>query len=724
MSKNVRFYIIIGLFLPLFFHPSGLFADQTFKPMLINTPITLDGDLDEAVWQQLPKVSNFKTYQPDFGKDPIGETEAMMAYDDKNLYFAFNCFDPEVDKIKTSVADRDKIIPDDWVCVNLDTFNDKQALTAFYVNPDGIQGDSRFSANNEDFSIDYVWYSAGKRTLMGFSIEIEIPLKSIRYSDGEPVTMGIVFERYISRNTEHSTYPPLDPAKGAAFLVEMMPIEFPNLEHYTLLELLPAFTYSNKSKLQQGTLERYENKPDLSLTMKYGVTSQLILDGAINPDFSQIESDAGQVDVNLRTDLLYYSEKRPFFLEGNEAFRIASSGLSEIDPLSEVVHTRNIINPFVGVKLSGKIGPQTTINSIYALDELPDDLNMGKYSHYPIVRLKQSLSEDSYFGGVYAGKIQQDSYNQLIGADEMIRLPNSAVVESHILLSQTKQEGASESNSGHAFSANYAKQNRDIDYNISFKDISEDFSADMGYLARTGIQQAAFIVRPKYYPKSDFFQRIAGEFVGSVTKDKPSNLWETYNYIVLQPYFLGNMNIRMKYSYSTEIFLGERFKTGGFHVSAGGQIFKELYVSILYRYISSIYYSANPLQGKSNRASADLTFQPSDQISLGLSFLFSDFTREIDDVELYNYPIWRGKFSYQVNKYFSLRAIGEYNKFRRELLTDFLASFTYIPGTVMYLGYGSFYQKLKWENNAYVDSDDFKESQRGIFFKLSYLWRS
>ncbi len=723
MHKNFRLHLAIGLILSVFLQLSGLFADTVVRPIRTDSPIVIDGILDEAIWQQVPKSLNFKTYAPDFGKDPTGETEAMIAYDKENLYFAFSCFDPEVDKIKTSVADRDKIVSDDWVCINLDSFNDQQALSAFYVNPGGIQADSRFSANNEDFSIDYIWYSAGKRTATGYTIEIEIPLKSIRYSGGEPVTMGVVFERYISRNTEHSTYPALDPAKGGSFLTGMMLMEFPDLEHYTLLELLPTMTYSNKSRIQRGELVRYESKPDQSLTMKYGLTSQLILDGTINPDFSQVESDAGQVDINLRKYLLNHSEKRPFFLEGNENYRIASTGISEIDPLLEVVHTRNIINPLVGVKLSGKLASQTTINTLYALDELPDELNMGKYSHYPIVRLKQSLSDDSYFGGIYAGKIQAHSYNQLIGVDEMIRLPNTNILESHFLLSQTKQENTSDNTRGHSLSINYWKSSRDIDYMATVKDISEDFSADMGYLLRTGIQQASLFARPKYYPKSDFFQRISGEFIASMTKDKPSNMWETYNYIVIQPYFLGSLNLRMKYSYSTEIFLGERFKTGGFHVSAGGQIFKELYIMTLYRHISSILYDSLQ-QGKSNVVSVNAIVQPSEKISLDLSFSLNDFTRDSDKVKLYDYPIWRGKLSYQINKYVSLRAIGEYNKYWKELSTDFLASFTYIPGTVMYLGYGSFYKKIEWATYAYIESDSFMEVERGFFFKMSYLWRS
>ncbi len=103
--------------------------------------------------------------------------------------------------------------------------------------------------------------------------------------------------------------------------------------------------------------------------------------------------------------------------------------------------------------------------------------------------------------------------------------------------------------------------------------------------------------------------------------------------------------------------------------------------------------------------------------------MYSDFTRQSDGQKIYDYPVARVKLTYQLNKYLFFRGITEYNKFRKQLLTDFLASFTYIPGTVVHLGYGSLYQRIKWDNGNYVDSDRFLETTRGFFFKMSYLWR-
>jgi hypothetical protein len=120
---------------------------------------------------------------------------------------------------------------------------------------------------------------------------------------------------------------------------------------------------------------------------------------------------------------------------------------------------------------------------------------------------------------------------------------------------------------------------------------------------------------------------------------------------------------------------------------------------------------------------ASLTFLPLGQLHLELSLLYSDFTRKSDTRKEFDYTILRSKNTFQVNKYLFFRAIVEYNSFRKQLLTDLLASFTYIPGTVIHIGYGSLYEKLRWMEGAYRPADTFMEMRRGFFFKASYLWR-
>jgi len=699
-------------------------AGEPLKPLRTDKPPVIDGKLDDPIWQMAQPITGFRTYAPDYGKAMSESTQAFVAYDSENLYFAFRCYDREPNKIKAAVTSRDNTRPDDWVCINLDSFNDQQALYGFYMNPMGIQSDSRFAAGKEDYAVDVVWYSAGQVDDKGYTVEACIPLKSIRYADWETVEMGVVFERRISRRSEQGTSPPLRPERGMAFLTQMQPMIFQGFKHYTLLELLPAVTYSQKYKTDQGKLAIDERRGDLSLTAKYGITSDLILDGTYNPDFSQIEADAGQVDVNLRYALIY-PEKRPFFLEGSENFRVAATQASELDPVQSIVHTRTIVNPLAGVKLSGKMSRKDKLASIYAMDELPQEefSLFGNYAHFSILRYKRALHEDSYIGGIYAGREMKGHFNRVAGVDGIFRVNESSTLEYHGLLSRKKSDPASAEVGGHSIGLRYFYNTRDIDYDLSFESISEDFTAEMGYITRTGILGITALAKPKLYPQSDVIRRIDAELFSAQTQDRFSKLWETFNHISVQYILWGSLNLKLKSSYSTEIFLGERFQTGGFQISGGGQFTKQFYLSLSYRKGEAIYYSADPYQGTSNRASASLIYQPSEKFTSEVSFVYSDFTRQSDGQKIYDYPVARVKLTYQLNKYLFFRGITEYNKFRKQLLTDFLASFTYIPGTVVHLGYGSLYQRIKWDNGNYVDSDRFLETTRGFFFKMSYLWR-
>lgn len=700
------------------------FASEPLKPSRTEIPPVIDGKLDDRAWQNALTVSTFKTFSPDFGKDASQKTTAYAAYDSENLYFAFRCYDTEPDKIKTSVSNRDNIRADDWVCINLDSFFDQQSLYAFYVNPHGIQTDSRFAAGTEDFSADFVWYSAGQLLPDGYVVEISIPLKSIRYSDSNPVTMSIFFERYISRLTEHSSYPELDPAKGMAFLVQMQPMEYYDLEHYSLFEFLPALTYSKKYEQSPDDLATKENRGELSLTTKYGVTTDLILDATYNPDFSQVETDAGQIDVNLRSPL-FFPEKRPFFLEGSEIFNFAGTGTSSVDPLSSLVHTRNIINPLAGIKLSGKIGTKNTLAVLYAADELPSYLSSfeGEYAHFPIVRYKRSFTDDSYIGGIYTGRVTEKDFYHTAGIDGIVRITQASTLEWNGIFSSSRF--TNEPQNGSAITVRYNYDSRDLIYDFSAKNISEDFFTGTGYLARNGIFTASGLIKPKIYPESSFISRIDLEAFSAQTHDKPSNKWETHNHVSALAYYLGSMNTRVKYLYSTEIFLGQKFNTGGFSASFGAQFTKEFSISVVYSGVKAIYYSPSPYQGKSNRVSVYASYHPIQNLESYTTFFFSDFRRSSDNQLIYEYPIIREKLTYQLNKFLLFRGIVEYNKFRRQLITDFLVSFTYVPGTVFHLGYGSLYQRTEWDetSQSYLTADKFRETQRGFFLKMSYLWR-
>jgi hypothetical protein len=711
---------LLLLFVPL----SAVFAAEGEKlppltPFRTDTPPAIDGVLDDPVWAQAPSETGFKTWRPDFEKDMQEKTFVYYAYDRENLYFAYRCYDREPAKIKASITARDTIRYDDWICLNLDTFNDQQSLYSFYVNPLGIQGDSRFEGNQEDHTIDFVWYSAGRIDAEGYTIEVRIPFKSLRYRSREPVEMGIIFERNISRFSESGTYPALDPARGLDFLTQTRPLYFTGIKHYTLLEILPAFTYGKTSLIDQGTLEPQEDKSDLSLTAKYGLTSQLILDGTVNPDFSQVESDAGQVDFNLRY-ALFYPEKRPFFLEGKEKFVLAATETG--NPLESAVDTRTIVDPRFAFKINGKVGPQETIALIYAMDELAPE-SPEDYANVTIARYKHALSGDSFLGGIWTSRFEGPRYNIVAGSDGYIRVNPSSYFAYQALVSQTKPAAERDEVEGQALNFMYYYATRDRVFEVALQDLGKDFWTETGYLTRNGLTRLKLGFLPMIYPKSRTFLRIDPLFHTINIRDKFSGLFETYDAFDLRLILPRDTTLIAGGRYQTEVYLGQRFGRSGFRLIGTSQVNKHLLLEARYVNGQKIRYVESPYQGQGSDAIFSANYLPFEKLHFGLDLTYSDFFRSSDGVKEYDYTILRSKNTYQFNKYLFFRVIVEYNWFYDRMMTDLLASFTYIPGTVFHIGYGSLYEKLEWQGEEYGPSDHFLETKRSFFLKVSYLWR-
>jgi len=720
MTKKIRPFLLLGAAIACLLHAAAAGDDmEPLEPFRTEKAPVLDGILDDAVWQSAPTVKGFKTYNPDYGIDQSEETVVYFAYDRENLYFAFRCFDRQPDQIKASVTSRDNVRPDDWVCVNLDTFNDHQTLHVFYVNPLGIQGDSRFEGGDEDYSVDIVWYSAGRIDDRGYCVEIKVPFKSLRFTNRDPVEMGVIFERGISRRSEAGTYPPLNPVHGPNFLTQTMPLLYRDVKHYRLFEILPAVTYSQDRFIDRGSLGKASDRSDLSLTAKYGITSHLIFDGTYNPDFSQVEADAGQIDFNLRYSL-FYPETRPFFLEGLEKFNFG--GHQAGDPLQEVVHTRTIVNPLTGFKLNGRIGQKDTIASIYALDELPQDA-AEEYAHFTVMRYKRTLSEDGFIGGFYTGRERESGHNRVLGTDGQLRLSPSSIFGFHLFGSWTQRAPEEPAENGHALGLHYYYNTRDYVIMLGGQDIAEDFQTETGYVARTGISRIRTGILRMFHLNSAVVKRIDPVIHSTQTRDRFSGLYETLNTFDIRFMLVRNTMIMFGGRYSNEVFLDERLNTSGGRIIAQSQLTKQVHLSFSYQHQNKIRYVADPYQGRGHDASFNLLYLPSDKLHLGLSLVYSDFMRSADGIKEYDYTITRGRVTYQANKYLFFRAIVEHNSFRERLLTDFLASFTYIPGTVIHIGYGALYEKIRWQDGRYDPADRFRETQRGIFFKASYLWR-
>lgn len=695
----------------------------------VSQPPVIDGKLGDEAWNSAAKFTQFKTFKPDYRKRPTQKTVVYMTHDAENLYFAFRCYDTDPQKVKATISKRDTLNGDDWVGLALDTFNDEQTAFCFILNPLGIQVDGMLNLQGDlDASLDMVWYSKGQMDDEGYVVECKVPLQSIRFPSKKEITMGVMFFRTIVRTSEQASFPMITP-EGGGMLTQTQKINVNGLKYKRVVELLPAFTHGQDQSRKEGEFKQDINETDISLTGKVGLTSNLTLDGAYNPDFSQVEADAGQIDVNLRYQL-YYPEKRPFFLEGKENFDF--SGNTEDAPLMALVHTRTIVDPILGLKLSGRIGRKTNFTTLYAIDESPGKrkdedgnyINEGENAYFSILRLRQPLSGDNYLGAFYSGRDFMDGYNRVAGADGRFRLSKYGYTEFHALGSFTRSPEGGDSVFGHALGWNYQYGSRKVIYTIGVQDLSENFQVDTGFLTRKNITRLAGFYMYRFYPKSKLFQRIEPFYWSYHIYDKESSLVETVNLFTLRFWLPRDTSFRIDLIGANEVYAKERFDISRVGFQLGTQITKDLRISAWYRYGGAIYYDPdNPYQGKGNRGGLYLLYHPLEKFSTDLDLSYSDFYRSEDNEKMYDYTLIRSRTTFQMNKYLFFRGIVEYNTYWKRMTLDFLASFTYIPGTVIHLGYGSIFEKLRWQDREYVTSDNFLQMKRGFFFKVSYLWR-
>jgi hypothetical protein len=347
-------------------------------PRFDQAPI-IDGRLDDEVWRQAVKLKDFYQTSPGDNIAPSQPTEVFLGYDSNTLYVAFHCYD-DPSKVRANIARRDDIFNDDYVGMLLDTFNDHRKAYELDFNPLGVQEDGIWQDPifNEDFNPDFVMQSKGILTTDGYTVEIAIPFKSLRYEAGKNKLWGVHFYRRIKRiNNEFDSWMPIDRAQSGWMSQAGHVTGFEGVSTERTLELIPSVTMSETGK-RNGTLTpaqvnsglldpgRFVNAPvkfDPGLTGKYNLNPNITLDFAVNPDFAQVEADELVVTANQRFPI-FFPEKRPFFLEGTDIF----------STLVTAVNTRSIIDPDVAVKLTGKSG-RNSFGVLAASDNGPGNLS-------------------------------------------------------------------------------------------------------------------------------------------------------------------------------------------------------------------------------------------------------------------------------------------------------------------------------------------------------------
>ncbi|HEX8709617.1 MAG TPA: porin [Pyrinomonadaceae bacterium] len=484
-------------------------------------PPVIDGKLDDEVWKQALVLKDFYQVQPGDNTAPSKPTEVLLGYDSKFLYVAYRAFD-EPDKVRATVAKRDSIFNDDYVGLFFDTFNDQRKAYEMNFNPLGIQADGVLTeGSGEDFSVDMVVESKGVVNSEGYTVEVAIPFKSLRYEAGKDKLWGIHFYRRIKRfNNELDMWMPLSRDKTSWLSQAGHLTGLEDISTERTLELIPSLTFSETGKrvhsfnpppagTDPGRLVNEPVKFDPGLTAKFGITPTVTLDLALNPDFAQVESDQLVVTANQRFPI-FFEEKRPFFLEGIDIFRT---------PLTPV-HTRAIIDPDVAVKLTGKRG-RNTFGIMLASDNGPGNFTgderlragnlrfLDKNAYIGVLRLKRDVGKDSSLGMIATSYSFIEKHNQLLGVDGRLRIDPQTTFTFQAIGTNSRRffynpdldQSIYRTGNGFGYYYTLNRSGRHFTYQLQGQGRTIDYRADVGFTRRRNTNYEDFFIQYKSEPK-------------------------------------------------------------------------------------------------------------------------------------------------------------------------------------------------------------------------------
>lgn len=408
-------------------------------PYSEHASIAVDGSRDERGWSSALRVPDpFVAFQPDPDTHPTGATDVWVTSDADAIYLYFAAHDPEPGRIRASLGRRDTRFGDDWVGLYLDPSGTAQRGYLFVVTPAGVVGDGTALATGaEDASWDGIWRSATRRTADGYEVEVQIPWSTVRHPPNTD-QVGLLLLRHTPRLGEKSSWPRLDPDVSGA-LVQMAQLGGPGrLPPAPGLDVLPELTFGWSDR---GPAQPLVGAAGVApgLTARYRPAPSASLLATANPDFSQVESDASQVSVNRR-NALYFPEKRPFFLDGQEWFA---------HPLGELVYTRTMAQPYGGARAT--VEPKgATVAALATLDAAPTpsvsegggwtehDLR-GRTAAESVFRARTDLGRDGQLGVLFSDReiLGTGLVNQLGGVDGRVRLSDSTTGSASALAAYT-----------------------------------------------------------------------------------------------------------------------------------------------------------------------------------------------------------------------------------------------------------------------------------------------
>ena len=688
------------------------------------------------------ELTEFRQFDPRDGEPCSRATSARVEYDDDNLYVTFTCLD-EPGAIRAHLTRRDDISGDDQVSLYLDTFGDGQRAYVFACNPLGVQLDGIVAeGQDEDDRFDALWAAEGRLTATGFTVRMSIPFRSLRFSDDRVQTWRVALGRTIARFNEQSFWPFIT-GRLNGFVPQFATARgLYGISPGRNVQIIP-YGISTRARFldTESASPGFQSRDEL----RGGLDSKLVLrdaytvDAALNPDFSQVESDEPQVTINQRFEV-FYPERRPFFLENAGFFQT---------PLT-LFFSRRIADPGWGLRLTGKSG-RWVVGTVAADDRAPGralpagDPRAGERAWNGVLSLRREFGRESGAGLLATSRDFAGGLNRVLSLDTRLKLSPNWVFAGQATRSWTGLLDGSRL-AGSGFVAEFSRSGRHVEDETRYTDLDPGFRSTLGFVKRVGIRKLEQELKYRWRPKRGPIVKFGPTLSGSSTTDhagRPQDRSVGLEFKVEGP---GHTELKLGRTAKIERFAGSDFHKVENQVELTSAWIPWLSYDAIYTVGTEINFDPapglEPFLANAQTATLTLSLRPSPRLSLDQTWLYSGLSERAESrasrSSIFDNGLLRWKLHYQFTRPLSLRAIVDYalvspNPSRVELErerrigVDLLATFLVSPGTALYAGVTDRRENLALDATTPpgLRRTDFAglTTGRQFFLKASYLIR-
>jgi hypothetical protein len=723
----------------------------------------VDGVLEPDEWTGVPTIPLPWEVNPGHNEPAPVETACRVAFDADNLYLGCEAPDPDPTSVRAWITDRDGIAGHDRIVFTLDPFRDSRRGFQFGISAQGVQFDALFNQQGSssqggdaqrDPTWDAIWSSAGRITSEGYAVEAAIPFGSLRFpEDGGDDPWGILVSRFRPRSSRvELRSAPLDRDEACVLCQADDLAGLVGIAPGGNVQLAPTFTASRSDSPGEspGELEAGPATADPGLDLRWSPSPELAINATVNPDFSQVEADAAQLDVN-QAFALFFPEKRPFFQEGADVFETPIRAL----------FTRSVVNPSGGAKVTGKMSDYV-VGALVVRDEVNNLLLPGSQSSSslhldePVTtavgRLRRDVGASSTVGGLVVAREGRGYHNRVAGADAFLQPWPSFTARLQALRSWTRYPdtvasalagggGAgpsvapvSETFSGHAVQGQLRYQSREWILNSDLRYREGGFRADAGFQPQVGIRGGnASVERIFRSGGGRWFDRLSAQ-VGTWRNEEidgqllAGGIWTGLAYsgplqssFTYFPNFFREGFAEEEFGMTTHFFSARLRPWGGVGLRVSGELGDAVDV-------------ANARKAGQVRLTPSLDLRLGRRTSLDLSHRFQRLETADAGLEILTAHVSEARAAYNFSNRAFVRLIAQHRLTdrnadvhesavptrTRSLFTQLLFSYKVNPQTLVFLG---------WSDDRAGASDlparelSLEPRGRTFFLKLGYAWR-